>query len=79
MIVDSGVLYAVLDRRDQHHRAASELVATTDAVLRVPMLVVAEVAHLAGKRLGGTRVATFNRRDFGIVSPRHCERFTLLP
>ena len=79
MIVDSGVLYAVLDRRDQHHRAASELIAATDAVLRVPMLVVAEVAHLAGKRLGETRVATFDRCDLGIVRPRHCEGFTLLP
>lgn len=55
-----------VSRRDQHHEAAAELVAATDAVLCVPMLVVAEVAHLAGKRLG-------------IVRPRHCERFTLLP
>lgn len=80
-------------RRDQHHEAAAELFAATDTVLRVPMLVVADVAHLAGKRLGTvdaslvtlaerlgeTEVATFDRRDLGIVRPRHCERFTLLP
>ena len=52
MIVDTGVLYAVLDRDDQHHAAAVDLIATTDAVLRVPMLVIAEVTHLAGTRLG---------------------------
>lgn len=52
MIVDTGVLYAVLDRDDRHHAAAVDLIATTDAVLRVPMLVIAEVTHLAGPRLG---------------------------
>lgn len=52
MIVDTGVLYAVLDRDDRHHAAAVDLIATTDAVLRVPMLVIAEVTHLAGTRLG---------------------------
>ena len=59
MIVDTGVLYAVLDRRDKHHQAATELIAATDAVLRVPMLVVAEVAHLAGKRLGAAAEVRF--------------------
>lgn len=52
MIVDTGFLYAVLDRDDRHHAAAVDLIATTDAVLRVPMLVIAEVTHLAGTRLG---------------------------
>ena len=135
MIVDAGILYAVLDRRDQHHEAATELIATTDAVLRAPMLVVAEVAHLAGarlgiaaevrflgglaggeviaepvhpadwermaelvaryrdlplgtvdaslvalaERLGETEVATFDRRDLGVVRPLHCPALTLLP
>ena len=135
MIVDTGVLYAVLDRRDRHHARAVELLTMTDAVLRVPMLVIAEVAHLAATRLGtaaeirfladlatgeliaepvapadweriaelvaryrdlplGTVdaslvalaerledpvVATLDRRDLGVVRPRHCERFTLVP
>jgi predicted nucleic acid-binding protein len=52
VIVDSGILYALLDRRDQHHGSATEFIAQTDAVLRAPMLVVAEVAHLAATRLG---------------------------
>jgi hypothetical protein len=135
VIIDAGVLFAVLDRRDQHHRSATEFIARTDAVLRVPMLVVAEVAHLAATRLGAeaevrflgglaageviaepvhpadwermaelvaryrdlplgavdaslvalaerlgeTDVATFDRRDLGIVRPLHCEAFTLVP
>ena len=135
MIVDAGILYAVLDRGDRHHDAATAFVASTDDVLRVPMLAVAEIAHLAGTRLGAasearflggvaageviaepvhpadwermaelvaryrdlplgtvdaslvalaerlgeTEVATFDHRDLGVVRPRHCEGFTLLP
>jgi predicted nucleic acid-binding protein len=33
----------------------------------------------ACERLGETKVATLDRRDFGVVRPRHCERLTLLP
>ena len=59
MIVDAGVLSALLDRRDQHHRSATDFIARTDAVLRVPMLVVAEVAHLTGTRLGAEAEVRF--------------------
>ena len=31
------------------------------------------------ERLGITRIATFDRRDFGIFRPRHCEYLQLLP
>ncbi len=31
------------------------------------------------ERLGITRILTFDRRDFSIVRPRHCEFFELLP
>ena len=135
MIVDTGVLYALLDRRDRHHRPAVELLTTTAATPRVPLLVVAEVAHLAATRLGtaaevrfladlatGTLitepvspadwervaelvaryrdlplgtvdaslvalaerlddpvVASLDRRDLGVVRPRHCDALTLLP
>lgn len=32
-----------------------------------------------GERLGLTRLATLNRRDFTVVRPRHTEAFELLP
>jgi predicted nucleic acid-binding protein len=52
VIVDAGVLYANIDRDDRHHLVAREFIATTEAVLRVPMLVVTEVAYLVATRLG---------------------------
>lgn len=34
---------------------------------------------VACERLGETKVATLDRRDFSVVRPRHCEALTLLP
>jgi predicted nucleic acid-binding protein len=34
---------------------------------------------IACERLGETKVATLDRRDFSVVQPRHCDRLTLLP
>ena len=34
---------------------------------------------VACERLGETKVATLDRRNFSVVRPRHCERLTLLP
>ncbi len=31
------------------------------------------------ERLGETKVATLDRRDFAIVRPRHCDALTILP
>jgi uncharacterized protein len=31
------------------------------------------------ERLGATRIATLNRRDFNVVRPRHTDAFELLP
>jgi uncharacterized protein len=31
------------------------------------------------ERLGETKVATLDRRHFGIIQPRHCDRLRLLP
>jgi len=59
VIVDAGVLYANIDRDDRHHEAARTFLTTADGVLRVPMLVVAEVAHLTETRLGPAAEARF--------------------
>lgn len=31
------------------------------------------------ERLGVTRILTLDRRHFGVIRPRHCDAFTLLP
>jgi predicted nucleic acid-binding protein len=31
------------------------------------------------ERLGETKLATLDHRDFGVVRPHHCQRLTLLP
>ena len=31
------------------------------------------------ERLGETKVATLDHRDFGVVRPHHCQRLTVLP
>jgi predicted nucleic acid-binding protein len=60
-IVDTGPLLAALDRRDPRQtRCATEL-ARPDLELVIPALVVAEVAYLAGQRLGARVEAGFLR------------------
>jgi predicted nucleic acid-binding protein len=34
---------------------------------------------VACERLGETKVATLDRRDFAVVRPKHCDALTLLP
>lgn len=41
-------------------------------------LVDASVIALC-ERLGETKVATLDRRDFSVVRPRHCQSLSLLP
>lgn len=128
-------MYAYIDADDRHHRASLDFLLHEPGPLIVPVLVVAEVAHLVGTRLGadaevrflgdlasgsliveevlagdwiriaelvaqyrdlplGTvdasvvatterldidTVATFDRRDFTVVRPRHTTGFRLVP
>jgi len=52
VLVDAGPLYAYIDADDAHHNQCVELLSTHPGPLAVPVLVVAEVAHLVGTRLG---------------------------
>jgi uncharacterized protein len=52
VLVDAGPLYAYIDADDAHHRECLALLASHPGPLAVPVLVVAEVAHLVGARLG---------------------------
>lgn len=52
LIVDAGPLYASVDADDRHHAASLDLLERHPRPLIVPALVVAEVVHLIGTRLG---------------------------
>ncbi|WP_300007472.1 PIN domain-containing protein [Pseudonocardia sp.] len=59
IIVDTGVLYALADRRDTHHEACVRWLVAAPRSLIVPPLVIAEACYLIGRHLGATAEATF--------------------
>jgi predicted nucleic acid-binding protein len=60
-IVDAGPLFAALDADDADHAGCANLLQRPDIDFVVPALVVAEVAYMAGRRLGATPEASFLR------------------
>ncbi len=74
LVVDAGPIYALLDRGDAWHEACARLLETHPGPLLVPTLVIAEVAHLAGRRLG-PRAELLLAQDFAeglfTVEPVH--------
>jgi predicted nucleic acid-binding protein len=58
VIADTGAIYACYDRSDQHHEAAKHYLSDLDETLLVPELVLAELDHLLGVRLGEHARAT---------------------
>lgn len=135
LILDTGPLYASLDRSDQDHAACRALIEATDEPLVIPAPVLVEVdywihqrlnpgalvALLADievgayqvvdliradytrvrelcdryadadvgfvdaavlavvERLGEPKLATLDRRHFGLLRPRHCDALELFP
>ena len=73
--ITSGQLHVEDLGRDDWARIR-ELV-TTYADLRLGGTDASLVA--IAERLGQTRIATLNHRDFTVVRPRHAEAFQLLP
>ena len=59
IIIDTGPLYAYLDRRDRHHAASVELLQRHPGPLIVPMLCLAEVTYFIGKRLDAATEVRF--------------------
>lgn len=59
IIVDTGVLYALADRRDAHHEACVRWLVAAPRPLIVPPMVVAEACYLIGSHLGAAAEATF--------------------
>jgi predicted nucleic acid-binding protein len=71
VIVDTGVIYADIDRSDDWHATSSELLSTEPGPLRVPSLVVTEVCYLLQVRLGSVAEADFlvalSRQEFDLI------------
>jgi hypothetical protein len=59
IVVDTGVLYALADRRDAHHASCLRWLISARSPLLVPPLVVAEACYLIGSHLGQEAEATF--------------------
>jgi predicted nucleic acid-binding protein len=58
LIADTGAIYACYDRSDAYHAAAKSFLSNFDEKLWVPALVLAELDHLVGVRLGEEARAT---------------------
>ncbi len=135
LILDTGPLYASLDRSDQDHAACRALIEAADEPLVIPAPVLVEVDYWIGQRLtpgalvalladievgayrvvdlvradytrvrelcdryadadvgfvdaavlaiverlGEPKLATLDRRHFGLLRPRHCDVLELVP
>lgn len=54
LLVDAGVLYAMVDRNDAWHTRVVEYLKELGASLLAPVTIVPEVAYLVRTRLGGS-------------------------
>ena len=61
LLVDTGILYAYYDRNDAWHTRARALIRRNAGALMVPAVVIPEVDHLLGARLGSEARHTFYR------------------
>lgn len=52
LILDTGPLYAALDRRDRDHRRCRALIESAEEVLVIPGPVLPEVDYLVAQRMG---------------------------
>lgn len=83
MIVDTGPIYAVLDKRDAHHERCVRMLQTAPGPLIVPAPVIVEVCQLITstkrvQRLGPAREKAFLHAvdsDYDIVDPTLDDRY----
>lgn len=54
LILDTGPIYASLDRRDADHRRCRQLIEEADEVLIIPSVVLPEVDYLVSERMGSS-------------------------
>ena len=89
LLADTNIWLAAADRRSDRHQECAAIDLTAEdwqrcaelaeqyASLRLDLIDASLVA--VAERLGHTRLATLNHRDFTVVRPRHASAFTLLP
>lgn len=81
-IVDSGPLYAAVDRADSEHERSLAVLERADLQLVIPALVVTEVAYMLGRRVGARAEAGFLRGlgelDVEAPAPEDYERMAEL-
>ncbi len=61
IVLDTSAIYALLDRRDRHHREAVAWYRTVEEELATTPLVLAEADHLASTRAGPEAARAFRR------------------
>jgi predicted nucleic acid-binding protein len=61
VLLDTGVLYALADRRDSWHRRVLAYFGDADEALLVPVTVIPEVSYLLHTRLGPAAEQAFVR------------------
>ena len=59
ILLDTGVLYAYYDRRDQWHLVSRKLIESEVGELIIPAPILPEVDYLLGERLGSGAQALF--------------------
>ncbi|TNC26035.1 PIN domain-containing protein [Amycolatopsis alkalitolerans] len=77
ILVDTGVVVAMGNRRDEDHKQCTELL--VDKYADFPLGTADACVVALAERLGVTRVATLDTRHFSVARPRHVASFELLP
>jgi predicted nucleic acid-binding protein len=83
IVADSGALYALYDKRDQHHSAVKAAIAAESGAIIIPAAILAEIDYLLRVRLGpaaerrfleGIEKGAFTVADFTTEDASHCRK-----
>ncbi len=86
LVLDTGVLYAAIDRDDRAHHRCRDLDDDHERVAQIldkyddQDVGFVDAAVLAiTERLGEPKLATLDHRHFAVLRPRHVDALDLLP
>ena len=72
----AGGAYPLVEAASADYARAADFV---ERYADFPLGTVDALIAAMAERLGVTSILTLDRRHFGAIRPRHCERFTLVP